>query len=140
MPAGRPLVAPPVHPPAEPSDPDHPLTLVFGHSDHYWHQNVLVQHSETLRREHRFPLLDYPDGFVELNPEDAGDLGVRDGEPVRLVSAGGAAVTDARIAPEVRRGAVFAPFFVPQVQALVLGSGPEAPALLPVRVEKESAP
>jgi predicted molibdopterin-dependent oxidoreductase YjgC len=130
-------VSPPAHPPEAPGDPAFPLTLVFGHSDHYWNQNVLVQHSETLRREHRFLQLDYPDGFVELNPEDAQGLGLRDGERIRVVSAEGEAVTGARITPEVRRGAVFAPFFAHQVQPLVHGSDPEAPALLAVRVEKE---
>ncbi|HVO20873.1 MAG TPA: molybdopterin-dependent oxidoreductase [Anaeromyxobacter sp.] len=135
------LVPPPARPPEEQGDPAYPLTLVFGHSDHYWNQNVLVQHSETLRREHRFLLLDYPEGFVELNPEDAKSLGVREGERVRVLSAEGAAVTDARITPEVRRGAVFAPFFAAQVQTLVHGYRPEAPALLHVRIEKEvSAP
>lgn len=131
------LTPPPARPAGPPDDRDYPLTLVFGHSDHYWNQNVLVQHSETLRREHRFLLLDHPDGFVELNPEDARGLGVREGERVRVVSAEGAAVTDARITPEVRRGAVFAPFFASQVQTLVHRSDPEAPALLPVRIEKE---
>ena len=134
------LVPPPARPAEEREDPEHPLTLVFGHSDHYWNQNVLVQHSETLRREHRFLLLDYPDGFVELNPEDAKGLGVRDGERVRVVSPEGAASTDARITPEVRRGAVFAPFFAKQVQDLVRRADPEAPALLKVRIEKEIAP
>jgi predicted molibdopterin-dependent oxidoreductase YjgC len=131
------LVAPPARPAEPPGDPAFPLTLVFGHSDHYWNQNVLVQHSETLRREHRFLQLDYPDGFVELNPDDAQGLGVREGERVKVVSAEGAAVTGARITPEVRRGAVFAPFFATQVQSLVHRADPEAPALLPVRVERE---
>lgn len=135
------LVAPPPRPPAEATDPRFPLTLVFGHSDHYWNQNVLVQHSETLRRENRLLLLDYPDGFVELNPEDAKGLGVREGERVRVVSAAGAALADARLTPEVRRGAVIAPFFSSPIQALVQEADPEAPALMPVRVEKEvSAP
>jgi formate dehydrogenase (coenzyme F420) alpha subunit len=131
------LTPPPARPAPPPADPDFPFTLVLGHSDHYWNQNVLVQHSETLRREHRFLLLDYPDGFVELNPDDASRLGVREGERVRVRSAGGAAVADARITPEVRRGAVFAPFFVQQVQELLEGCDPEATALLPVRVERE---
>ncbi len=133
------LVSPPARPAEAPGDPAYPLTLVFGHSDHYWNQNVLVQHSETLRREHRFLQLDYPDGFVELNPDDARDLGVREGERVRVVSAEGEAITGARLTPEVRRGAVFAPFFATQVQSLVHRADPEAPALLPVRVEKEVA-
>jgi predicted molibdopterin-dependent oxidoreductase YjgC len=139
--AGRPfqLVSPPARPPEPPIDPAYPLTLVFGRSDHYWNQNVLVQHSETLRREYRYIQLDYPDGFVELNPDDAQGLGVRDGERIRVVSADGSAVTGARITPEVRKGAVFAPFFAHQVEPLVRGDDPEAPALLSVRVEKEVA-
>jgi predicted molibdopterin-dependent oxidoreductase YjgC len=131
------LVAPPARPQEPSGDPAFPLTLVFGHSDHYWNQNVLVQHSETLRREHRFLQLDYPEGFVELHPDDARRLGVREGERVRLVSAEGEAVTGARITAEVRPGAVFAPFFATQIQPLVHRADPEAPALLPVRVEKE---
>jgi predicted molibdopterin-dependent oxidoreductase YjgC len=133
------LASPPARPAEEPADPAYPLTLVFGHSDHYWNQNVLVQHSETLRREYRYIQLDYPDGFVELHPDDAKGLNVRDGERIRVVSAAGSAVTGARITPEVRRGAVFAPFFAHQVAPLVQGGDPEAPALLPVRVEKEVA-
>ena len=63
---------------------DYPLTLVFGHSLYYWHQNVLIQHSETLKREYRILLLDYPEGFVEMNPDDAKRLGIRDGAEIRL--------------------------------------------------------
>src|SRR3974377_270859 len=58
---------------------DYPLTLVFGHSLYYWNQNVLVKHSETLKREYRILLLDYPEGFVELNPDDARHRGLRAG-------------------------------------------------------------
>ena len=47
---------------------EYPLTLVFGHSLYYWNQNVLIQHSETLKREYRILLLDYPEGFVETQP------------------------------------------------------------------------
>lgn len=101
---------------------EYPLGLVFGYSLYYWHQNVLVKHSETLRREYRILLLDYPDGFVEVNPADAGRLGVKDGHKVRLVSPDGSAVTAARVTPEVREGTVFAPFFVREVARELLGS------------------
>src|SRR5208283_1964936 len=68
---------------------EYPLTLVFGHSLYYWNQNVLIQHSETLKREYNILLLDYPDGFVEINSDDAKQLGIRDGEKIILRSAGG---------------------------------------------------
>jgi predicted molibdopterin-dependent oxidoreductase YjgC len=118
---------------------DYPLTLVFGHSLYYWNQSVLIKHSETLKREYRILLLDYPEGFVEMNPDDAKQLGIRDGEKIRLWAAGGSAVTDARVTPEVRSGAVFVPYFVRQVQQQIRGSTENGVQLIPVRVEKEAA-
>jgi predicted molibdopterin-dependent oxidoreductase YjgC len=118
---------------------DFPLTLVFGHSLYYWNQNVLIQHSETLRREHRILLLDYPEGFVEMNPDDARQFGIRDGEKIVLRAAGGSAVTFARVTPEVRGGAVFVPYFVRQVQQQIRGSTENGVQVIPVRVEKEIA-
>lgn len=120
---------------AGPASREFPLTLVFGHSHYYWNQNVLIQHSETLRREYRILLLDYPDGFVELNADDAKGLGVKDGEPIRLRAATGSVLTAARVTPEVRPGAVFVPFFVRQVQEQLRASE-GGPTLVPVRVER----
>jgi predicted molibdopterin-dependent oxidoreductase YjgC len=117
------------------TDEEYPLTLVFGHSNYYWNQSVLIQHSETLRREYRILLLDYPGGFVDLNTDDAKKFSVRDGEMIRLCAKGGNAVTAARVTPDVRQGAVFVPFFVRQVQQQIRGST-EGPALIPVRVER----
>ena len=130
------------HHPARPgrrAPTDYPLTLVFGHSLYYWNQNVLIQHSETLKREYRILLLDYPEGFVEMNPDDAKQLGIRDGEKIRLRAAGGSAVTAARVTPEVRSGAVFVPYFVRQVQQQIRGSTENGVQLIPVRVAKEAA-
>jgi formate dehydrogenase (coenzyme F420) alpha subunit len=118
---------------------DFPLVLVFGNSLYYWHQNVLIQHSETLKREYRILLLDYPDGFVEINADDARQLGIRDGEKIRLRAATGSAVAAARVTPEVRSGAVFVPYFVHQVQQQIRGSTENGVPFIPVRVEKEAA-
>jgi formate dehydrogenase major subunit len=89
--------------------------LSFGHSLYYWHQNTLIRHSETLKREYGILLLDYPEGFVEINDEDAKKLSVRDTQAIQLVSATGVVKTHARVTPEVRRGAVFVPFFIQDV-------------------------
>ena len=118
---------------------DYPFALVFGHSLYYWHRNVLIQHSETLRREYRILLLDYPDGFVDLNADDALELGIRDGDRIRLRAAGGAAAVTARVTPEMRRGTVYVPHFVRQVQRQILGTAEDGVTLVPVRVEKEAA-
>lgn len=121
--SGRPFRFVPVSRPAAIQDagPDYPLTLIFGHSLYYWHQNILVKHSETLRRELRVLLLDYPDGFVEISEADAKALGIRDGAKIRVVSSHGSAVTDARVTGEVRSGTICVPFFVREVVRQILG-------------------
>ena len=118
---------------------EYPFSLVFGHSLYYWNQNVLIQHSETLRREYRILLLDYPDGFVDLNTGDAEALGIRDGSKIRLRAASGSAVVTARVTPEMRSGTVFVPYFVREVQRQILGTTQNGITLVPVRVEKETA-
>lgn len=115
---------------------DYPLTLIFGHSLYYWNQNVLIRHSETLKREYRILLLDYPDGFVEINIDDAKRFAIRDHEKVRVRSAGGSAVTSARVTPEVLSGTVYVPYFVGQVMQQVRGPQGSGARLLPVCLEK----
>jgi predicted molibdopterin-dependent oxidoreductase YjgC len=129
----------PKPPPAAAAPKDFPLTMVFGNSLYYWNQNVLIKHSETLKREYRILLLDYPDGFVEINNDDARQLGIRDGQKIRLLSSSGAAATTARVTHEVRSGTVFVPHFVREVQNQILGTTQESHRLVPVRVEKEAA-
>jgi predicted molibdopterin-dependent oxidoreductase YjgC len=121
------------------SDSSFPYTLVFGHSLYYWHQNVLIKHSETLKREYNLLLLDYPDGFVELNPDDAKALSIRDGEKIRLRAAGGSVKIAARVTGEVRSGTVFVPHYVHQVQQQIFASKETGKQHVPVCVEKETA-
>jgi formate dehydrogenase major subunit len=114
-----------------------PFILVFGHSLYYWNQNIVIRHSETLNREYRVLLLDYPEGFVEICSDDAKKLGIRDGEKIRLRAATASAVSTARVTPEVRSGTIFVPYFVREVEDQILGAGEEGNVR--VRVEKEAA-
>jgi formate dehydrogenase major subunit len=118
---------------------EYPLTLVFGHSLYYWHQSVLVKHSETLQREYRLLLLDYPDGFVEINTDDAKQLQVRDGQQIRLRTAAGSAISTARVTHEVRSGSIFVPYFVQQLRAQLIREQDIGNSLIPVRVERDAA-
>ena len=117
------------------------MAMIFGHSLYYWHQNVLVKHSETLKRELRVLLLDYPEGFVELNDGDATELGIRDGDKIRVRGSSGTAVTTARVTREVRSGTIFVPFFVREVERQLLGAAPPEMGNLgkPVFVKVEKA-
>jgi predicted molibdopterin-dependent oxidoreductase YjgC len=116
-----------------------PFTMVFGHSLYYWHQNVLIKHSETLKREYRVLLLDYPDGFVEINTEDAHRLGLRDGAKIRLRAPSGSAVSTARVTPEVRSGTIMVPYFVQRLERQLLGTTEDGNSFVSVCVEKEAA-
>jgi predicted molibdopterin-dependent oxidoreductase YjgC len=116
-------------------DPEFPFALVFGHSLYYWHQNILIKHSETLKREYRILLLDYPNGFVEINDADARQLKIRDGQPVRLFSTTGAATSTARVTAEVRGGTIFVPFFVREVERELTNGRQDLES--PVRVRME---
>lgn len=130
--------APVVKPKGTPGSREYPLIFIFGHSLYYWNLNVLIRHSETLRREYRALWLDYPDGFVEINSDDARQLGIRDGQTIRLVSVSGSAAVPARVTPEVMAGTVYIPYFMREVEKQILGGDADA-NLLPGRLEKETA-
>jgi len=122
-----------------PAPKDFPFTLVCGSSLYYWNQNVLIRHSETLRREYSILLTDYPEGFVEIHPDDAKELQIRDGSKVRLHSETAFAVSTARVTAEVRTGTIFVPYFERELEKRFLGSGRAGAVLVPVRVERETA-
>jgi predicted molibdopterin-dependent oxidoreductase YjgC len=109
------FVKPGAAPPRALTDAGFPYVLLFGHSLYYWHQNMLVRHSETLKREYGILLLDYPEGFVEINPEDAKKLSIRDAQKITLVAPEGKADTYARVTAEVRQGIIYVPFFLQDV-------------------------
>jgi formate dehydrogenase major subunit len=116
-----------------------PFRLFFGSSLYYWTQDVLVRHSETLKREYRVLWLDYPQGFVEINSEDAKQLGIRDGQKVRLRTEAAAAEATARVTPEVMSGTIFVPYFLREVEKELLKGVADRSQLLPVQLEKEAA-
>jgi predicted molibdopterin-dependent oxidoreductase YjgC len=116
-----------------------PFMLVFGHSLYYWNQNVLIRHSETLKREYRSLFLDYPEGFAEISIEDATQFKIRDGEKIRLSAATGSAVSTARVTPEVMQGTIYIPYFASEFQQQILGKRGFSSKAVPVRVEKETA-
>lgn len=119
------------------SPADFPFTLVFGHSLYYWNLNVLVRHSETLRREYRALWLDYPEGFVEINDQDARQLGIRDGQRIRITAPTGSAATTARVTEEVMPRTVFVPYFMHHVQRHICSAGSINNNLVAGRVEKD---
>jgi ferredoxin-nitrate reductase len=101
---GRALFLPRDH--REPRElPDHefPLVLTTGRLYAHWHTLTRTAKADKLvRRE--------PGPFVEVNADDAGALGVAEGETVLLSTRRGTVRLPVRLSDAVRPGMVFVPF------------------------------
>ncbi|HTJ78139.1 MAG TPA: nitrate reductase [Rariglobus sp.] len=93
----------PALPPAEMPDGEFPFVLTTGRCAHQWH---------TMTKTGKVPQLNKlnPRPFLELNPEDAGMLGVATGDAVEVKSRRGRAVLPARVTDAIRAGCCFSPF------------------------------
>jgi NADPH-dependent sulfite reductase flavoprotein alpha-component len=89
--------------PAEMPDDDYPFVLNTGRLQHQWH---------TLTKTGRVAKLGKlnPGPFVELHPQDAAGLGIRDGDSVEVASRRGRSVLPAVVSDRVGSGCCFAPF------------------------------
>jgi nitrate reductase NapA len=96
----------PFEPAPEVPDPQYPFWLSTGRVLEHWHSGSMTRRIPVLHRA-------VPHAYVELHRIDAEELGVRDGERVRLVSRRGSLVIEARIDHRAQppRGQVFVPFF-----------------------------
>lgn len=104
LPGGRAVFhARPHLPPAEMPDDDFPFVLNTGRLQHQWHTLTKTARITKLNR------LD-PAPFVEIHPDDAGALGLAEGDGVEVASRRGRAVLPARITDQVAAGECFAPF------------------------------
>ncbi|WP_225804965.1 bifunctional nitrate reductase/sulfite reductase flavoprotein subunit alpha [Streptomyces sp. NK15101] len=90
-------------PTAELPDDDYPFVLNTGRLPHQWH---------TMTRTGKVPKLAglHPGPFVEVHPEDAGSLGIAEGDHVEIASRRGRAVLPAVVTDRVLPGTCFAPF------------------------------
>ena len=99
--------------PAEMPDEDYPYILTTGRNIFHFHTGTMTRRSAKLEAES-------PEGYVELNPEDAADLSVADRGQVKLVSRRGEIEAKAWVTDRVPRGLVFVPFHYAEAAANVL--------------------
>lgn len=97
------LWAVPYQQPPEIPDSDYPFWLNTG---------SMIEHYHTRTKTKRIPELNIvaPEGFIEIHPEDAENLEIRDGEKVRVVSRRGWIEVSAHVKNTVSPGQVFVPF------------------------------
>ncbi len=91
----------PGEPPKE--DPEYPFALITG--------RVLYQfHTATMTGRSKVKELFYPEALLEISPEDAESLGIKDGDAVRVVSKKGEVKVKVSVTDRVMKGMVFLPF------------------------------
>lgn len=88
--------------PHEMPDAEFPLVLNTGRLQHQWH---------TMTKTGKIPMLNKlnPNPFVEIHPEDAAALGIKDKDTVEVRSRRGFAHLPAVVTPRVRAGNCFVP-------------------------------
>jgi predicted molibdopterin-dependent oxidoreductase YjgC len=89
--------------PAELPDEQFPFLLTTGRMGFHFHTGTMTRISPSLDREAKT-------AYMEINPEDAGGLGIEGGEKVRVVSRRGTIDIEATLTDRVDRGTVFIPF------------------------------
>jgi predicted molibdopterin-dependent oxidoreductase YjgC len=97
-------------PPAPQTDEAHPFLLLLDAMSERWATDATVLHSDMLRREYQIAAADFPAGYVEMNPDDAQELQLRQGFRVKLESAHGEAVLQVRLSPRVGLRALAVPY------------------------------
>jgi len=90
-------------PPAEVPDKEYPLLLTTGRCIWQWHTGSMTRRSVDLEREE-------PTGWIEINPEDAKAMGIKDKEMVMAISRRGEIKIGARVIKTIKKGVVFIPF------------------------------
>lgn len=89
--------------PAEMPDAEHPFVLNTGRLQHQWHTMTKTGKIQTLNKLN-------PGPFIEIHPEDATQLGIKDKDQVEVRSRRGHAILPAVVTDRVRPGNCFAPF------------------------------
>jgi formate dehydrogenase alpha subunit len=100
-------------PPAEVADDEFPFQLTTGRIHVHYHTGTMTRNSPSLERE-------INECFLEMNPEDAAELGIADGEIVRVTSRRGSVSTRAKLAGREERKTVFMPFHFVESRANIL--------------------
>ena len=126
--------------PVELPDDDYPFVMNTGRQLYHWHTGTMTRRASGLDAREPTPI-------VEIHPADAKDLGVREGELVRLTSRRNFMVSAARITERVARGQVFVPFHFREAAANLLTNPVLDPyakmaelKICAVRIEPERGP
>ncbi len=111
---GKALLYPAVYRPSqEVPDDDYPLIMMTG--------RILYQYNAAAMTSRSAGLMDIAgEGFIEVNFRDADELGIKNGEKVKVISRRGEITATARVGRKVSQGETWMPFHFPDSPANVL--------------------
>jgi len=98
---------------AELPDEEYPLLLTTGRVLYHFHTGTITRRSKGLSEI-------YPEALVEINPTDAGELKVKDGEFVEVTSRRGKIKAKAKVTEKSGKGVVFMSFHFYEAAANLL--------------------
>jgi len=107
------LVPAAIVPPDEQPDDDYPMVLSTGRQLEHWHTGAMTRRASVLDALE-------PEAVASLSSRDLHRLGVRPGEPVRVITRRGAIELTARLDRAVPEGMVFVPFCFAEAAANTL--------------------
>ena len=90
-------------PPAEEPDDEYPFILSTGRVLQHFHTGSMSRRADALNAY-------VPNAYAEIHPDDLAQLGLTDGDDIRITTRRGTIVTSARATVRVAPGSVFAPF------------------------------
>src|SRR6266480_2519664 len=100
-------------PPVELPNEEYPFVMNTGRQLYHWHTGTMTRRASGLDQREPTPT-------VEIHPDDARELGLEDGDLVRLTSRRNTMVSSCRISERVARGQVFVPFHFREAAANLL--------------------
>ncbi|MDT8357926.1 MAG: molybdopterin dinucleotide binding domain-containing protein, partial [Methanomicrobiaceae archaeon] len=90
-----------------------PFILTTGRCIWHWHTGSMTRRSEHLNEE-------VPTGWIEINPEDAAQLGIKDKEMIKAITRRGEITVPAKVTPDIKKGSMFMPFHFAECAANIL--------------------
>ena len=99
--------------PEELPDAEYPFIMNTGRQMYHWHTGTMTRRSEGLDSREPVPI-------VEIHPQDALDLGVAEGDQVRVTSRRGSILIAVRLSDRQARGQIFIPMHFREAAANLL--------------------
>jgi formate dehydrogenase major subunit len=100
-------------PPNELPDAEYPFVMGTGRQMYHWHTGTMTRRSTGLDSREPVPI-------VEMHPADVAELGVADGDTVRITSRRGSILIGVRSSERQARGQVFVPMHFREAAANLL--------------------